>query len=123
MGTAPNTKNFNALQELYKHFRECSEQFAAALNKLVAPSELSVRRRQAAAERKEAEKCLQKQKEENERQEQEMARLAAAEANNREINPDDQDEHYVPDAEEIQKPNLGEPSESNLFSNFFSVFF
>lgn len=110
MGTTPNAKNYNALQNLYNHFRECSEQFAAALDELVAPSALSVRRRQDAAARKDAAKRLQNQMQEEERQQQEIARLAVAEDCNQEINPNDH-EHYVPDEEEIEKPNLGKPSE------------
>lgn len=64
----------------------------------------------------------QQQLEEEARQQEEMARIAAAKENNQEIYSDCHEE-YIPNEGEIQKPNLGEPSESNIFSLiFFSAF-
>lgn len=122
MGTTPNAKNFNALQTLYQHFRGMSEEFNAALDNLVAPSALSIRRREEAAANLVAKQQqlveVQGRLEEEQRKQQEMV----AKQNCAELNPGCED--YTPNEGEIEKPNLGEPSESNIFSLiFFSVFF
>lgn len=118
MGTTPSEKNFNGLQNLYKHFRRASNEFNTALDNLVAPSALSILRRAKAAERLENEAQEQQQLKEEARQLEEMAHFAAAKANNKEINPDD-DNDYTPNEGSIEKPNFGEPSESNIFSLIF----